>query len=511
MRSVVLLALCIIILVSTTLAIQTDHVHITIDPNDKMNIPRNFGVNNDTNYSYSIPPSFIGFSIEISSIMYYCDENQHVPKPWFTRMLFNLKELTGHVPIIRLGGNSGEFSWFNPNGKPMPRFIKYDIKPNWFLTLKGLSEQTGTKFIIGINFLDGYKFSFGLPEVHAIDKLLGWKYIHALQIGNEPDNYEMFAYRPMPYSFEQYNIETTKLRKLILTIAPSVKFQGPDFCCDYGFMQRNYPSDFINLHHSEYDSFGFHLYALSACDGLTPTINQLLEETAVSILWNATIYKNLARKSYELKKPWYLSESNNVVCSGFNGVSDTFAGALWAIDWMFSGASIGASGIHFHATGTNSYTPIIVDPTGKNPYPTAMPIYYAMLLFNTMIGKGSKLLNNKVTSSNQHIKVWSVIDNNDNTVRIVCLNKDLHAKDSAQINIQIVSQEYESYGELIYLEAPTIYSNSSVTLAGQSIDPKTGSLHGERTVTKVSATDGYFQFNLKPASATLFTINKKEM
>jgi hypothetical protein len=88
--------------------------------------------------------------------------------------------------------------------------------------------------------------------------------------------------------------------------------------------------------------------------------------------------------------PFVIAETNSASCSGLPGLSNTYAAALWAVDWVLLAAEKGATGIYFHGvltTACNSYTPIC--KTGTGVY-VAEPVYYG-LLFAHLLGTGQML------------------------------------------------------------------------------------------------------------------------
>ena len=81
---------------------------------------------------------------------------------------------------------------------------------------------------------------------------------------------------------------------------------------------------------------------------------------------------------HESGLPFRLAETNSCYGGGKQGVSDTFASALWGADLMYQLASGGGMGINFHGGGYGWYTPIA--GTREDGF-MARPIYYGMLLF----------------------------------------------------------------------------------------------------------------------------------
>jgi hypothetical protein len=495
---------------------QRDQVSITIDPNNKMNIPKNFGRNESSSgRTYAIKAGYIGFSIEVWSIMHYMEQENRRPKQWFIQLMQNLKEWTGEAPPIRLGGNSGDRSWYNPNGLPKKKPIVYDVDDNYLYALQNMSATVGTRWMFGLNFDRFPNSSFAVDYAKAINRIIGKEYIKGLQIGNEPEHFDKpwDQFRDPPYTFERYLKELESYESDLLKNVPNLKadiFQGPDFCCNF---LEDYSSQFIHTKKKEFNAYTYHLYPLSHCDGVVPTLQQLLDDVSVKILSEGSVFIDIAKAADIYDRDWLLGETNSVVCEGYPGVSDTFASALWALDWMFNAAYIGASNVIFHGSGVSSYSPIIIDPTGKNPYPTVMPEYYSMLMFNYMVRDYAQILDVKTSTSNSYVKVWSVI-NKDQTIRVLLLHKDMNAKEDAFVSIKITDPErYMASGEVIILKGNDfdMYHNSTITLAGQTLaNTKTGILSGKRQVTHVHAVNGVFSLAIRPATACLFSVEKRK-
>src|SRR6202008_375762 len=82
--------------------------------------------------------------------------------------------------------------------------------------------------------------------------------------------------------------------------------------------------------------------------------------------------------------PYRICEVNSFSGGGRPGVSDTMASALWVLDYMYTLATNGCSGVNIE-TGVNhlgfvsSYSPIGDDERGNY---SAKPEYYGMLAFS---------------------------------------------------------------------------------------------------------------------------------
>ena len=105
-------------------------------------------------------------------------------------------------------------------------------------------------------------------------------------------------------------------------------------------------------------------------------------------------FKWAAADAKAAKAPLLISETNSICSGGLEGVSNSFASALWAIDYMLAGAENGVYGMAFHG-GLNSlgecffYSPLCPVVGIPGDY-TAQPIYYGML-FTHLLGTGNLL------------------------------------------------------------------------------------------------------------------------
>jgi hypothetical protein len=68
-----------------------------------------------------------------------------------------------------------------------------------------------------------------------------------------------------------------------------------------------------------------------------------------------------------------MGETGSVSCHGASGVSNTLGAALWELDYMLHGATIGMSGVYFHM-GTpffySMWQPVEHNGTPARVYPT---------------------------------------------------------------------------------------------------------------------------------------------
>jgi hypothetical protein len=80
--------------------------------------------------------------------------------------------------------------------------------------------------------------------------------------------------------------------------------------------------------------------------------------------------------------PYRMTEGNSCYHGGQPGVSDAFASALWAADYLLRVAQAGYAGVNLHGGGEGYYAPITGEPNATK----LRPEYYGMLLAQRFAG-----------------------------------------------------------------------------------------------------------------------------
>ncbi len=129
-------------------------------------------------------------------------------KSAYVELIRNLQAQSNkESPVFRIGGDSTDFSWWNPDGLPNPPNITYSITINDLLSYKQFNEAVGSRFVLGTNFLVANSTAYSTSHVDAIAKYLGWEIVNSIEIGNECDIYELTRIRPTSWSFVNYTHE----------------------------------------------------------------------------------------------------------------------------------------------------------------------------------------------------------------------------------------------------------------------------------------------------------------
>ncbi len=463
-----------------------------------------------THPGLTIPSSFSGFSLEHGDVLNFTGKTSTTINPVFVQLLNNIGNFNNGAPILRVGGNSSDSSWWNPNGLPKPRGIIYDITAIDFSSLEASLSKTGSQLILGLN-LGQNNPSIAVDEAKAALSNLAPGRILSLEIGNEPDQYMYNGVRPSSYNFNQYLSEFSNysgtLKNSFSTMPPlaAVAFTTSV----YGWMQ--YFPTFVSNQSQMVNLTTYHRYPLSACSwskpgsSTYPTISNLLSDQAS--LNTAQAIATFVRQSQQYGKSLLLSEINSVSCGGTNGVSNSFASALWGADVMFNLSSVGVRSAQFHGGSGGYYGPFsfsaVKNSSGQYVYTaTVNPLYYGMLLFAQAASNHSQLLPVSAQTSG-NVKVWATMDSK-NVVRVLAINKDINASGNAKIQLS----SPRSNGSLVRLTAPSASATTGVTLGGQTFDGTTdGKPVGAQVNTSVTPTNGIYTFSLPATSAALLTIN----
>src|SRR5262249_51236784 len=156
---------------------------------------------------------------------------------------------------------------------------------------------------------------------------------------------------------------------------------------------------------------------------------------------------------------------NSVSCGGVNGVSNTFAAALWALDTLFHLAADDVDGVNFHTRSFAQNRLFALHRQHGQWTASVSPEYYGIELFARATPPGARLL---PTAGCDEIRCWATLGRK-GRLRIVLIN------DSLELPRSVLVRVHDSAGPAVVerLEAPSAYATGGVTLAGQSYGSST--------------------------------------
>jgi len=254
-------------------------------------------------------------------------------------------------------------------------------------------------------------------------------------------------------------------------------------------------------------TISYHRYPLTHCGGRNITLEELMADAATK--GEAEFFKPLVEDATALGLRFYIGEGNSVSCGGMPGVSNVYGVVLWAVDFLFSLASVNVRGINFHGGASAAYTAISYASVDE-PVPGVRPLYYAMWLFSEVIKNDAKILEITTTTINPLIKVWAVV-NTKGIVTIVAIHKDLAKPQAAEVAVT-PSSTLTGAAQLSVLKSSTdVHAENGISYAGLTFDDsKDGLPLGIRKTTPLApSSDGDYHFELEPMTVVVLELPSK--
>ncbi len=452
----------------------------------------------------AMPAGFVGVSVEYRALHLYTGRDPRAVDPVLIALLKGL--VPGQSPVLRIGGDSTDGTWWPIPGTLPPGGIYYRLTDGWLRTTRALAADLGARMILGIN-LAAARPAIAAAEGRALVQGIGRQFIQALEIGNEPDLYGVFPWyrdrrgrlfhsRARHYDLSDYTHEFTHFGRALpqLPLAGPVT-SGPAWMGMLGRFIRAEPR--LKL-------VTYHRYPLRACvqdptsPGYTSIPNLLADSSSRGLAEGVAAYVSVAH-AHGL--PFRLTEINSASCEGARGISDTFASALWALDTMFNMASVGVDGVNFHMLPGSSYELFTVSHSSTGAWQAFVhPEYYGLMMFSQAFPPGARLL--PVSAPSGPVKVWAT-QGTDGVTRVTLINQD----PTAEHDVALALPGVPGGASLETLQAPASGATSGVTIGGQTFGPETttGTLPGAPVSTPVDPASGIYTVALAPASAALLT------
>ncbi|HWG28567.1 glycosyl hydrolase family 79 C-terminal domain-containing protein [Actinospica sp.] len=280
----------------------------------------------------------------------------------------------GHTGVIRVGGNSGDATFWTSTGEPAPSWATSGtITPDKLQHLATIVRGAGWKVILAVN-LKHPDPARAADEAKYARQIFGDSLL-AIEVGNEPN----FYYSTVAAYYTDFESDVAAIEQA----APGVGITGPDAETNHSSWLGGFAA--LDAAHPDVTEISDHTYPASACGTSTATIPELLGTGSVQ--YETANAQAALGAAAQLGVPAAMTETNSVVCAGTTGVSDVFASALWALDYNLLIAQQGIVNADYmdgtNAAGCDPYTPLC--PTTGDL--TARPIYYGMLA-TELVGTG---------------------------------------------------------------------------------------------------------------------------
>jgi len=384
-----------------------------------------------------IPENFTGLSFETVSLL---------KAPWYNSnntSFINLVKGLGHG-ILRVGGGSvDQVQWTNSPSTSKPMTMTSTDMNNFF----AFAGATTWPVMFGVN-LHPATMSSAAEEVGYLSGHFGGM-VACLELGNEPDLYTPNGDRPKDYSYKSYVKEWTTLHDAIHRGSPGQSFSGPSTA------SGTWIKPFGRDKHSHVSWLNEHYYKLGTGGDKDESIAKLLEKDT-AFLTRAYVLRE-ATKPYDLS--YRIGECNSSA-TNTSGVSNSFASAIWGLDFMFTVAQQGGAGVNFHA-GNTYFTPIsfLSGPAKANP------LYYGMLFFSK--ASLGKMLTAGSTSGSAVNFTSYAVQEADGAVQVTLINKDL-SKD-ASVSLSAANGKQLTNASVLRLQGPSPGSFTGALFGGSAV------------------------------------------
>jgi hypothetical protein len=332
------------------------------------------------------PADFIGLSYETGQLYnpnFFSPRNQPLIDA-FLRLNRN--------GVLRLGGHLSNITPWQGLGLDDPkqiRGVRHGIEDYWewplvdpavqqnkhgMLTRKSIENLRGFLDAVNWRLIYGLNFACGSParaadESAAVAEIMGDR-LTAFVIGNEPDGFnEDPFFRSKDYGVSQYLDEYETWVKTIRAKVPQARFAGPDtenkvdtWVLEYARRTRG-DAAFLTSHY----------YGMGPASDPAMTAERLLRKTNPDLEAQIAAV-NVARNAAG-GTPYRMDEGNSCFGGGRRDVSDSYAAALWAADYVLKAACAGFAGVNLHGGGVGIYTPIEIS---ANAPAAPRPVYHGL-------------------------------------------------------------------------------------------------------------------------------------
>jgi hypothetical protein len=404
--------------------------------------------------SQNVSADFTGLSFEMWDVLADTNRN-HFFSPANKRLIATFKVL--EIKSLRIGGNTADRPTLpTPNTDDVDSLFSFakkaDVKVIYTLRLNQGSPESAARMADYI-------------ERHYA------KQLDCFAIGNEPNTYYTSNY---PGYFAEWKRYAAYI--MATSNSPGARFCGPSVSPGHEKWSAQFAGElaesgllkFISQHDYPGGDARRVTNVAMARDKILSPMMDAHYATFASHFVPAVTSNGLAYR---------FEEANSFYDGGAQDVSDTFASALWALNYQWWWAEHGIIGINFH-TGDKvaardeskpcRYATFWAAPDGYNVH----PIGYAEKMFS--LGGQGRIVPVKIlpeTASNLNLAVYAVAGD-EKKIYITLINKS-HAATATNLPIRIGVQGVNGWskGEIIRLTAPNgdVSQKTGVTLGGAEI------------------------------------------
>jgi hypothetical protein len=437
-----------------------------------------------------VPRRFLGLSFEVSSL------RQVAAYATGGDLLTLLRSLGSGV--LRFGGVSADtrVAWSDAQ-TPKPAWASSVIEAGDLRRLGRLAARSGWPVLLTVG-LAHFDSAAAAREAAAAKRALG-RNLLGIELGNEPDAYAKHGFRTEPWTFTTYNAQVSAYRRAIAKAAPGIPLVGPDVSGSAVF--RTWGRG--EAAHDRPALLTGHHYPLSCHEIPAPTIARLLSPQVRRLEGvSAHRYTSISRAR---AIGFRLDETNTVSCGGRTGISDTFASALWAVDYLARTMSAGMAGINFQAapancTGYSALCAATPEGLAKGAL-HAQPEWYALLLARELVG--ARPVQTAFKAPRGHnIDIRSFLAG-DGRLILVIVEDDPPSAGPIAVSMN-VGRRFAG-ASVLALTAPALAARSGVELGGRAVAAD-GSWSEPSALSRRSNRRGTITLVVAPSTAVLATV-----
>jgi hypothetical protein len=439
----------------------------------------------------AVPQRFLGLSFEVAAL-------GQLGQDAYRGDLVTLLRSLG-PGILRFGGITADenVAWTDAD-TPRPAWASSTIGPAQISALGVLARRSDWKVLLTVG-LAHYEPQAAAREVAAAHAALG-PYLAGVEIGNEPNAYGSHGFRELPWLAQGYEEQVSDYREAIEALTPDVPIAGPDVSGAGAFGEWG---DEEALAQKPVMLTGHH-YPLGCAQTPPPSIETLLSAATRGAAANSLSTYLKVADLYGI--PMRIDETNTVSCGGVEGISDTFASALWATGYITQAMAAGAAGINLEGNPTNcaGYTPLCAPSPAAAALGAldAEPEWYALLLTRSLIG--ARPLPTTISAVGSPNLVAAAFSGPGHSLKFVLADNEPPGASPLALSLQVGSGM--GAAQIQRLTAPAQSATSGVQLAGRTVAAG-GSWREPAQSESVAAGSGTAAVELAPGSAALVTVS----
>lgn len=448
---------------------------------------------NSASLRRTIPTDFLGLSFEMSSI----EAGNNNGAEWFSGANSGgvygafLKKMG--VANIRIGGNSSERT---------PYATTTDAA-----SVEAFASAIGANLIWSVPVKQNYNQSTSVAFVQSMwntKSSNGYAFPLNIEIGNEPDNDDSDGNTKISYSTWQSRYDgfssafRSQINSSILSTGPS-----SSGCCTFPNGLETAPTYTGSLKPTIGD-VTVHNYPLGSSSGFT-SINDGDTKILAASLDSAyqTYYNNFNDNASNNGYTVRIEETNSAYGGSNNGVTNSYAAALWAMDYFcYMAYNTNLSGMNLHTgpIGSNSGSYNAISPVGVASSYTLEAPGYGLWAFHYG-SQGQPLQTTVSNPSNANVSAYGLLESNGGeTVHII--NKTF-GSNAVNVTATITPGGSYTHAQVIVLQQADndVTATSGITFGGQPMNSDGTWTGGYGPASGL--TNGAYTFTLPAAQAAI--------